>query len=321
MSKFSRTLGAAAVAATLAVTPIGSVSAADPESSDPIRIALNDWTGQFISSRIMGGVLEEAGYTVEYVQADYLGQLKDMEAGTLDLAMELWATTATEAMATAEATGKVENVGPTGMIAREDWWFPDYMLAACPKLPDWRGLLELTCAEAFSTPDTAPRGYYLGGVADWGGFDRERIAALNLPFEMTHAESTTALIEALETAYEAKIPIMLWLYSPHWAPLLYEGEWVVFPAWEEDCYTDPAWGVNPDLAYDCAKPTGPIWKAASTDLKAKWPGAHKAVQAYTMSNDEMDTMLVAVQRDGKTVEAVVADWLAKNEKTWRAWIE
>ncbi|MCP4383236.1 MAG: ABC transporter substrate-binding protein [Hyphomicrobiales bacterium] len=305
----------------LSVMAISPASAAETESTDPIRISLNDWTSQFISSRIMGGVLEAAGYNVAYVQADYLGQLKDMEAGRIDLAMEMWSTTATEAMAAAEATGRVETVGPTGMIAREDWWFPDYMLAACPKLPDWRGLLELTCAEAFSTPDTAPRGLYLGGVADWGGFDPERIAALNLPFDLVHAESTPALIAALKTAYEAKLPIMLWLYSPHWAPTLYDGEWVEFPAWEEACYADPSWGVNPKMAYDCAKPTGPIWKAASTDLKTKWPGAYKAIQAYTMSNEAMEAMLVEVQRDGKSVEDIVADWLADNENTWRKWIE
>ena len=37
-----------------------------PESSDPIFFSVNDWTGVFVSSHVMGGVLESMGYNVEY---------------------------------------------------------------------------------------------------------------------------------------------------------------------------------------------------------------------------------------------------------------
>ena len=45
-----------------------------PKSQDPIKLTLHDWTGQLITTRIMGEVLKKAGYNVEYVQADYLAQ-------------------------------------------------------------------------------------------------------------------------------------------------------------------------------------------------------------------------------------------------------
>jgi len=53
---------------------------------------------------------------------------------------------------------------------------------------------------------------------------------------------------------------MLWIYSPHWATAKYKGEWIQFPEYTPECYTDPKWGINPDLAYDCGKPHGEIWK-------------------------------------------------------------
>ncbi len=62
------------------------------------------------------------------------------------------------------------------------------------------------------------------------------------------------------SAYQRKAPIMLWIYSPHWAPAKYEGEWVQFPEYTPECYTDPKWGINPDKKYDCGKPHGEIWK-------------------------------------------------------------
>jgi ABC-type proline/glycine betaine transport system substrate-binding protein len=35
----------------------------------------------------------------------------------------------------------------------------------------------------------------------------------------------------------------------------------------------------------------------------------------------MYAMLLAVEREGKTVAAAVADWLDANESRWRRWIE
>ncbi len=88
------------------------------ESTDPIKLTLHDWTGQLITTQIMGEVLKKAGYNVEYVQADYLAQFAGLETGDLHVAMEIWETTGREAMDAATATGNVEVLGPTGMQAK-----------------------------------------------------------------------------------------------------------------------------------------------------------------------------------------------------------
>jgi glycine betaine/proline transport system substrate-binding protein len=313
--------GNRAILAAAASACLLSAGSALAQSSEPIRIALNDWTGQHISSRIMGGVLERAGYGVAYVEADYLGQFAQLERGDLTVAMEIWATTGAEALDAAIATGNVVNLGETGLVAKEEWWFPGYMAEKCPGLPDWQALKTVPCAEAFATPETAPKGYYLAGPADWGGFDAERIAALGLPFAVAHARDEEELFSSLAEAYKRRAPIMLWLYSPHWAPAFYDGDWVAFPAYQPRCYSDPSWGVNPGAKYDCGKPSGPIWKAAWAGIEDKWPGASKAISKFALGNDEMDAMLIAVERDGKTVAAVVADWLDANESRWRRWLE
>ena len=233
---------------------------ADVESTDPIKLTLHDWTGQLITTNLMGEVLKKAGYTVDYVQADYIAQFAGLKTGDLHVAMEIWETTGRDAMDEATATGDVENLGETGMQAIEEWWYPSYMKELCPGLPGWEALLDETCAEAFSTAETAPYGRYLGGPVTWGGYDDERVTALELPFEVVHAGTDAALFAELESAYQRQAPIMLWVYAPHWAPSKYEGEWVEFPPYSAECYADPAAGINPDEAYDCGKPRGPIWK-------------------------------------------------------------
>lgn len=308
-------LGLAALfASTTALTAFAQ------ESTDPIKLTLHDWTGQLITTQLMGEVLKKAGYSVEYVQADYLAQFPGLESGDLHVAMEIWETTGREAMDASVATGSVEIFGPTGMQAKEEWWYPTYMKELCPGLPNWEALKDPACAEAFSTPETAPNGRYLGGPVTWGGFDEERVEALGLPFEVIHAGTDAALFAELESAYQRQAPVILWIYAPHWAPAKYEGEWVEFPTYSVECYNDPAVGVNPDLAYDCGKPFGDIWKVGWAGLKDKWPGAHKAITAFTIDNAEMGAMITEVDLNGKTIEAVVADWMAANEARWSGWI-
>lgn len=290
---------------------------ADPESKDPIKITLNDWTGELISAHLIGGVLQKAGYNVEYVPADMLAQFTGVESGDLHVVIEVWATTAGEALAASVATGKVENVGPSGLLAREDWWYPEYMKEKCPGLPDWTALKK--CADVFSTPDTAPKGRYLSGPVTWGGWDEERVQALDLPFEVVRAGTDAAMFAELKSAYERKAPILLWIYVPHWAPIKYKGEFVEFPKYTKECYDDPTWGINKEMKYDCAKPTGPIYKAAWAGMKDKWPGAYKILKAYQMDNATIGGLAERVDVGGEKVEDVAADWVAKNEAVWKPW--
>ena len=56
-------------AAAAAAIFVASVTGAWADSSDPIKIPVNEWTGQHISAHITGSLFEKAGYTVEYVTA------------------------------------------------------------------------------------------------------------------------------------------------------------------------------------------------------------------------------------------------------------
>ena len=302
----------------LASTFLLPMAASAAESSDPIKLTLHDWTGQLITTNIMAEVLKSAGYNVDLVQADYIAQFAGLKTGDLHVAMEMWETTGRDAMDEATATGKVENIGETGMVGIEEWWYPLYMKEKCPGLPNWEALND--CAEAFSIPETAPKGRYVGAPVTWGGYDDERVEALELDYEVIHAGTDAALFAELESAYQRQAPILLWVYAPHWAPSKYEGEWVQFPEYSAECYNDPSVGINPDLAYDCGKPRGPIWKVAWAGVKDKWPGAYSAIKNFKLDNDEMGKMITAVDLDGKDLNEVVAEWLAANESRWKAWL-
>lgn len=291
-----------------------------PESPDPIKIAMFDWTSVNINATILSQILIGQGYNVELVTSDYLSSLQTgLQTGDLTIGMEFWDTTAGEAMAAADASGKTEKLGALGPKAKEEWWYPLYMKEKCPGLPNWEALKDPACAEAFSTPETAPKGRYVGGPVTWEGFDDERVEALGLPFEVIHAGTDAAMFAELESAYQRKAPVMLWVYSPHWAPAKYEGEWVEFPEYSKECYEDPSVGVNPDMAYDCGKPFGEIWKYAWGGMKDKWPVAYKIAKNYSISADELNALSGQVDLDGKPIEDVAAAWIAANKDKIASW--
>src|SRR3546814_20549219 len=73
-----RLLGAGMGAGLALAVGLGAAGAAqaEVESKDPIKLTLHDWTGQLITTKIMGSVLQKAGYNVEYVQAEYIPQFR-----------------------------------------------------------------------------------------------------------------------------------------------------------------------------------------------------------------------------------------------------
>ncbi|MER9707576.1 ABC transporter substrate-binding protein [Mesorhizobium sp. M0204] len=300
-----------AVAAMASLSLCGGAAMAQ-DSPDPIRMVLNDWTGQLLSTQLMGEALKRKGYSIDYVQADAMAQFVGLQSGDLDVQMEVWATTQKTLLDQAVATGNVENLGESGMKAKEEWWYPLYMKEKCPGLPDWKALLEPACVKAFSTAETAPKGRYLGAPVTWGGFDDERVAALGLDFEVIHAGTDAALFAELASAYQRKASIILWVYTPHWVPSIYQGEYIQFPPYTDDCYKTER--------YDCAKPSGPIWKVAWAGAIKKWPGAIAAIKKFSISNEEMNALIKRVDIEKEPLKKVVSGWLDANER-WQEWFK
>ena len=315
LDQMKSVVAAGAVAVALAVS--GPAAGEVPESKDPIKLTLHDWTGQYVTVNIMKRVLEELGYNVELVQADYIAQFAGLESGDLHVAMEMWETTGKQAMEASLATGNTIDLGVTGMDAKEEWWYPIYMKEKCPGLPDWTALND--CAEAFSTPETHPKGRYLGGPVTWAGFDDERAEALGLDYEVVHAGTDAALFAELESAYQRGDPFLGWVYAPHWAPAKYEGEWVEFPEYTDECYDDPSWGSNTDMAYDCGKPFGWIKKVGWKGGEDIWPCAYETIRNFRIDNQAMGALIIEIDLEGKPVDDAVEGWIQANEGTWREW--
>ena len=82
----------AALSLTIGLT--GAYAADMGAKDEPIKLAINEWTGQHISTHIAGETLKKAGYQVEYVTAGYDAQFTAMADGEIHGTMEVWSSNA-----------------------------------------------------------------------------------------------------------------------------------------------------------------------------------------------------------------------------------
>jgi glycine betaine/proline transport system substrate-binding protein len=317
-----RIMAVAAWAGLATVGLLATHAQADaPESQKPIKIAMTGYSGDNIVMYIYGELLEKLGYKVEYTPADYIGHFTAVEAGDIAIASVGWDTTAKDVMAKGWDSGKLLNMGNIGISAHEDWWYPDYVKEVCPGLPDWTALKDPKCVEALTAPETEPKARFLAGPIEWGGTDVERIKALGLDFEVINAGSDGALSAELVAAIKRKQPIIAWTWEPYWVPALYAGEFVEFPEYDDACYNDPAWGVNKELAYDCGRPMGSIWKSAWAGGEEIWPKAYDVLRKMTLDSKTAGELVYQSDVDGVPTKEVAKQWIDKHEAIWSEWLK
>lgn len=300
----------------LLALPAGALA---QESEDPIVIPTHNWSSQIVMSHIVGNMFEEMGYNIDYVSTDSQAVYEAVRNGDATLELEVWEGAFGVAFNEALAKGGIEDVGGHDAVTREEWWYPEYVEEQCPGLPDWEALN--ACAEKFSTPETAPKGRFLGGPVDWLKHDAERVEALGMDFDVVNAGSAAALWAELSAAEKRGEPIVLFNWTPNFIEALYPGKFVEFPEYEEGCKEDPAVGPNPDMTYDCGNPAnGYLKKAAWDGMKDKWPKAYETLQKISFTNAQIAEMAKLVDVDELEPDEAAEVWMEENPDVWQPWI-
>ncbi|MGH1464621.1 MAG: ABC transporter substrate-binding protein [Cognatishimia sp.] len=299
----------------LALTAAGVAHAADMGAVDePIKLAVNEWTGQHVTTHVAGEMLKAAGYKVEFVTAGMMNQFQAIADGDIHATLEIWSSNVSDEYAKKIAEGTVVELGDLGLDAKEGIAYPAHVADLCPGLPAWEALQ--ACAITFATAETIPNGRLVDYPADWGTPGADRMTGLALPFKAVPAGSEGALIAELRASTEKKSPLLITFWQPHWAMSAYDVKFVELPASEDACFTDASWGPNPNAVNDCDFAPSRIFKAGWSGLADKWPAAAEILSNYQLSVAAQQPMMGAVDVDGQKVEAVVAEWMTANEASW-----
>ena len=310
----------AAVGLTLAlsiVSPMTNIASAQDDKT--VRLALLDWTGQEISNKIAGEILTRMGYTVEYVQTTQFPMFQAIADGDIDAYMEQWLVTSRHAYEEFEAKGELESLGTLGIDGVEAWFYPTYVEADCPGLPDWKALAE--CEDLFASPETYPNGRVVDYPADWTPDSAKWAEALGLDMTAVPAGGEGAIVAEIKSAFARNEPVMVMFWKPHWVFADYDMKKVEMPTFEEACETDASWGVNPDMTFDCGAPIPPIIKVTRPSLADDHPEAYNFLKAYTLNNEIQESLMKRVDQGGEDVDVVVKDWVDGNQDVWQPWVD
>ena len=143
-----------------------STTLAAAQSNEPIKLTIHDWTGQYVTTHIMGEVLKKAGFNIEYVQATTLPNSPVLNLVTCMLPWKCGKPPARMPWMRRLLQAKPLIWVKPAWDAKEEWWYPSYMKEKCPGLPDWNALNK--CAEAFSTPENRTQRPLSGWSRDLG---------------------------------------------------------------------------------------------------------------------------------------------------------
>lgn len=309
-----KTTIAAALLLAGTFTLSGTAIAAVPESEDPIKVIMNDWTGQHFSTKVAGSLLEKMGYNIEYVSAGALPQHAGISQGNLHLQTEVWTNNVGDIYPKAVESGDIVVLGQLGLEPKEGWIYPPYMEEKCPGLPSYKALFE--CTEAFAAADTFPKGRLITYPADWGTRSRDVVASIDMPFEPVPGGSEGAMVAELKSAYAAKEPVIMMFWQPHSLFAEYDFNWVEWNPADGECVEE-----SQDKDTACGFAQASVDKVVWGGFEGKWPAAFKMLTSLQLSNDDENQAILEIDVNGRDLDEVVAEWIDNNKSAWEPWIK
>jgi glycine betaine/proline transport system substrate-binding protein len=217
----------------------------------------------------------------------------------------------------ATEAGRIEKLGSTGLTGSEGLYYPAYVEAKCPGLPDWKALRD--CAELFATPETAPKGRVLDYPAEWNPDAQKWLDALAIDYVAVPSGGEGSTAAELRSATAREEPILLQWWEPTWVANQFDLKIVKLDETGEACAKAKEAGIGTRKAFDCTGGEIEIAKLVWPGLKDKWPAAYKMLSAFQMTNEWQGPMAMAIETDSRKPEDVAKEWVDANEAIWKPW--
>ena len=299
------------------ISAFSLITPAVSHSQEPIKIITNNWTSQVILSEITGRIFESMGTKVEYFPSSISDQWGALAYGVGHIQIEVWEGTMSDQFNRMVADGSIIDAGAHTATTREDWWYPQYVEELCPGLPDWKALK--ACADLFKRPGSEGEGIYFSGP--WEKPDEARIRALEMNFRVKILSNGDEIWAELKKSYSQKQPIVLFNWSPNWVESRYPGAFVEFPEHTAACETEPEWGINKTLIYDCGNPkNGWLKKAATMSFKQDYQCEFETLKNISFNNHQIASLAAKVDVDKLSFQTIAEQWINNNRSLWKSWI-
>lgn len=335
LRRLTRPLG---LAAALLLSPAATVAIDVParglEDDGPIQLV----AGRFTSARLMAAIakkiinenLNATAVVVEVSEGNdgTVNALRKLGTGEYHVGLEMWPEDYLAcrqldlcpgvAATYSQAATPVSLVGELGVLGKNGWYIPAYILDTHPELKTWEGYQDDAIGELFSTADTFPLGRFEGIDESYQLFNEEIIANLGLPFVVEYSRSEEAAFRIYEEQIANRGFFLSYMWEPSSAIKQYNLTVVELPSLTASCHKSAKFS---DGNYNCGYPEEPIYKLVWSGVAETWPLVHAFVEEFTMTN-EMDAELIyQVDTVGNSVDDVATAWVENSGYVWEPWVD
>ena len=311
LKKLTTHVAAAALAAAGIMAPLAPASAAGI-----LTVPEADWTGGMVTCHIIQSILKDnLGYKFKLVTIPGgPAVFEGIRSGDFDFSCETWPSYNPIKSNYIKEWGGDESIvklGDAGIIGVSNYYVPRYLVEGPDaKAPDLKTFQDLSkYNDLFKTLETGGKGRILGcPVAAWACDDQPRLDALGVDFVAVELGSETAHWAEMQAAFKRGEPFVAYAWEPHWIHAALDLVPLTLPAYDEAKW--PATGWAEDVTFNMGNP----------EMLTKHADAAKVIANARLTNNQQASMILAIDVDGKDIDDVVDDWLAKNEAIWKAWL-
>jgi glycine betaine/proline transport system substrate-binding protein len=312
-TKQEKTMKKALMAAALSVM----AAPAFAQDCGEVSVAEMNWASASIISKVTEFLMTQ-GYGCEvtlFPSATTTAVASLAENNEPDVVPELWVNSAPlylelEAAGKAKTAANVFSDGGT-----ENWWVPDYLVAAHPELATIDGILanpDLVGGKFHNCPD------------GWGC----RIANDNLikafdfagkGMEVFNHGSGETLAAAIASAYDNKEPFFGYYYGPTAVLGRYNMVAVDIGPYNAEIHAC-------NQTQDCAKPgissypAAPVLTVVTSDFAERQPAVFDLVSKITFTSAELSALLAWQDDNGASAEEAAVHYLTQKKDTWMTWV-
>lgn len=256
-------------------------------NGETLRIGLNNWAENIAVCNMWKLLLEEKGYKVKLVNGEKAVVWSGVAQGDLDIAPEVWLPYTDEPF-WEEYKDELDKIGP--------WYEGTSLGLVVPSYVDINSIEELNDhKDKFDSK--------IVGIEEGASLTRmteEAIEEYGLDYQLINS-SEPAMMANLEREYKKENPILVTLWSPHWAFADYDLKYLEDPK--------KVFGEAED-----------IFVIANKDFKNNYPEVAKYLENWKMDDQSLGSLMAVINEVGDPAEGA-KQWIEDNRDLVDEWLQ
>ncbi|CAK8053464.1 ABC transporter permease/substrate binding protein [Eupransor demetentiae] len=251
-----------------------------------INLGYVQWDSEVASTNVLAEAMEQHGYKVTMTPLDNAVLWQSLANKQVDATVSAWLPN-THHDLYEKYKNDIDVLGPNLKGVKLGLVVPDYM--------DVNSISDLTNQANKTIVGIEP------GAGIMKAADKTLKAYPNLSGWNLQASSSGAMTSALNKAYNAKEPIVVTGWSPHW----------MFSKYHLKYLEDPKKTMGTEEA---------INTVTRKNLKSTNPDAYKVLKKFHWTKEDMENVMLSIQ-NGKSPKAAAQDWIKSHKQQVDAWFK